>query len=146
MKTNEETLAFLLKKLPMPKDCRLFGESSFHETMINGLAVKRTLEVDVSKRIPKGIRPYGGLKIGSDDEIFYLTLTEELISEMWGIFSNFLDIEAERFDLTAERNEDTVVYLSADFSVTIRARFGHIDGRKTYWCIDFVAVVRTESK
>jgi len=103
------------------------------------------LRMDISKRIPAGTQPYLKIETGTDDEIFYLELQDTMIDEIWEIISSNLNIKAESFKLTSERGESVRVFFSTEDVFTIRSRFGHNEGRKTYWCIDFVAVVRTEN-
>ncbi len=143
MKTTKQTLNFLLKKLPMPKDCVLFGEASFYDETASGVAVRRNLRLDVSKRIPKGTAPYPKAKVCSEDEVFYLELVESLVDEVANGISSGLGIVWKDWRLGNERGDYDRVCFSVSNFVTVRARFSHLDGKKTFWKIDFVAVVQT---
>lgn len=143
MKTTKQTLNFLLKKLPMPRDCVLFGEASFYEETASGIAVRRNLRIDVSKRIPRGTVRYPDAKVCSDDEVFYLELVDSLVDEVARGISTGLGIVWEDWRLGYERGDHDRVCFSANNFVTVRAQFSHLDGKKTFWKIDFVAVVQT---
>ena len=127
----------------MPNGTILVGEAGFPGETNKGVAIRRNLSLDVSKRLKEGITPFP--EISKDDlemATYYNLFSEDLMGDMWTIISEFCPGDVDQTRLSCERGSDTRIYYSDSCTVFLRARFNRMREGKTIWQLDIFVSIR----
>jgi len=139
--TIDEIKKYLFTDLPMPSGCQYYGEGGYPHQFPGGLAIRRTVIVDVSGRLPSNAPRFGDTDSDPDTVHFYEKFTETLIDDFYRVIEVVCTERGEKTPLGGPDEKDTFVYFSSEFAITIRGSFDEYHCGRPIWNIDYVAVI-----
>lgn len=136
----KDVVTYLLKSMPVPEGCELVGDASIPCVFDGGVAVRRSMSINVSARCDiANLNEYiNACNVKS------IRLSSEIVNEYFAIISTVFPedvIAINRLCLTNEGSDDVYVYYSKFGSLTIRAKYNQMLKRELLWEVSFVVLL-----